>query len=101
MQIERIEGDQRLLALRLEGLAPPESWGPDCAVFVAWAEDSRGRTVKVGALSYDRAQRAATLLGAVQGIDFQAFTVKVTAEREAGARLPGQVLLSERRVMNQ
>jgi hypothetical protein len=101
VQIERIEGDQRLLAVRLEELSPPETWGPGYTLFVAWVGDSHGRTVKMGALSYDRARRSGTLLGAVEGIDFQAFTVKVTAEREAGASVPSQVLLSERQIKNQ
>ena len=110
VQIERIEGDQRLLAVRFEGLAPPEQWGAECTAFVAWAQDSHGRTVKVGSLSYDRPRRSARLLGAVraarhgehaEGIDFRAFAVRVTAEREAGVMVPSQVLVGEGRVMNQ
>jgi hypothetical protein len=110
VQIERIEGDQRLLAIQLEGVPAPESWGADYTCFVAWAEDSRGHTVKVGPLSYDRARRSARLLGVVRGVrhpedgdgvDFQAFTVRVTAEREAGARRPSKVVLGERRVTHQ
>jgi hypothetical protein len=110
VQVERIEGDQRLLAIQLEGVPGPESWGAASTCFMAWAEDSRGHTVKVGPLSYDRARRSARLLGVVRGvrhpedgdgIDFQAFTVKVTAEREAGVKVPSKVLLGERRVTNQ
>ncbi len=105
VQIERIEGDQRLLALKLERLAPPESWGAGCVLFVAWVEDSRGRTVKVGPLSYDRARQSGRLLGTVPEpvgrMDFRAFTVKVTAERETEARAPSGVLLAGRHLKNQ
>ncbi len=111
VQIERIEGHQRLLALRFERLAPPEQWGAEYTAFVAWVQDSHGRTVKMGPLRYDRALRSARLLGAVraarhgehddEGIDFRAFAVRVTAEREGGVKVPSRVLVGEGRVMNQ
>jgi hypothetical protein len=101
VQIERIEGDQRLFALRFDDLPPPEAWGPDQREFLVWLLDREGRTVKLGPLRYDRARRTGDLLGAVGGLTFSAFTVKVTAERDTKASVPGPKVLSEREVRNQ
>jgi hypothetical protein len=101
VQIERIEGDERLFAVELEGLAPPESWQPEARLFLVWVQDLRGRTVKLGPLSYDRARRAGSLQGTAGQLEFSAFTVRVTAERDARTTVPSRVLLAERHVTNQ
>jgi hypothetical protein len=95
LSVERIEGGQHLVVLRLEQLPPPERIAPGVREFVVWLEDPNGAEVNVGTLRYDRANHSGNLLATT---DLSAFTVRVTGERDARAAEPAGVLLAERRV---
>jgi hypothetical protein len=95
IQIERIEGEQRLLTLEFEQLAAPETLDPNLHVFTVWLADSRGRTVKAGQLRYDPARRSANLATTTE---LSAFTVQVTGERDTDASAPSGFVLAQRKV---
>lgn len=95
VQVERIEGQQRLLVVQLDELPAPESLGAGLHVFTVWLSDLQGRTVKAGQLRYDHARRSGNLIATT---DLSTFTVRITGERDADANAPGQVLLAVRKV---
>lgn len=98
VQVERIEGGQRLLAISLRDLPPPEELG--LHEFAVWVRDADGRTVKLGSLRYDRTQGSGSLLGLVDSARAFRFTVQVTGERDENASAPSELLLAERTVIN-
>lgn len=98
VQVERIEGGQRLLAVSVRDLPVPEALG--LREFAVWVRDAEGRTVKLGTLRYDRPQGSGSLLGLVEATRAFRFTVQVTGERDENASAPSELLLAERTVIN-
>jgi hypothetical protein len=95
VQLERVEGGQTLVVVELEKLPPPERFASGLTEFVVWLEGPEGARVNAGALRYDRAHQAGSLLATTQ---FPAFTVRVTGERDARSDTPSDVLLATRAV---
>jgi hypothetical protein len=98
LQVERIEGGQRLVIVELDALPPPERFAQGGSEYVVWLEDAKGRSVRAGTLRYDRGSRSGNLLATT---DLSAFTVRVTAEvATPSAQDAHSVLVAERRVSN-
>jgi hypothetical protein len=96
LSVERVEGGQRLVVVQLSELPPPERLGPGLKEFVVWLAAPSGQAENAGALSYDREHQSGSLFATTS---LATFTVKVTGEREPGARTPSAVLLAERKVV--
>jgi len=96
VQIERIEGEQKLVLIELEGLKAPERLGAGMREFVVWVQGEDGQNVRAGTLRYDRALKSGNLMATTS---LPRFTVRVTGERDANVTTPSSVLLAERKVV--
>jgi len=96
LEVERIEGGEKLVIIELDKLAPPERIGPGMREFVVWVEAEDGSRVRAGVLRYDRARKAGNLMATTT---LPRFTVKITGERDADAVTPSSVLLAERKIV--
>lgn len=97
LQVERIEGGQRLVIVELDALPPPERVAQGGSEYVVWLEDGQGNSVRAGTLRYDRGSRSGNLLATTA---LSAFTVRVTAESTPSSQNAHSVLVAERRVSN-
>jgi len=96
VSVERIENGRSVVLLQVDQLPPPELLGPGVHAFVVWLDDQHGGEVNLGTLHYDRQRHSGNLLATTE---LSAFTVRVTAERDATPSEPSDVLLAERRVV--
>jgi hypothetical protein len=97
VQLELAEGGHTLLVVELEHLPPPEQLGSGLTEFAVWLTDAHGREVNLGALRYDRARQAGSLLATTP---LRAFTVRVTGERHPNPDAPSNVVVASRKVTN-
>ena len=78
LQVERIEGGNRMVNATLEHMTPPARLGSNLTAFVMWFRDQRGQATKAGVLEYDEGSRTAR---ATATTPMSRFTVIITAER--------------------
>lgn len=78
LQVERIEGGNRLVTVSLQHMTPPERLGANLTTFVMWFRDPRGQSTKASLLDYDADSRTAR---ATATTPMSNFTVIITAER--------------------
>lgn len=96
VEVERIEGGQKLVIIELDKLPPPERVGAGMREFVVWVEGEDGSRERAGALNYNRSTNAGNLMATTT---LPRFTVRVTGERDANVTTPSSVLLAERKVV--
>ncbi len=96
IEVERIEGGNKLVIVELDKLPPPERVGAGMREFVVWVEGEDGSRERAGTLHYDRAAKAGNLMATTA---LPRFTVRVTGERDANVTTPSSVLLAERKVV--
>ena len=96
VEVEVIEGTQRLVTLSIRGLPSAGSLGSDLTGFVVWAQlDPEAAATRLGALEYDADTRQGTFVGTV---DAPAFTLIITAEADIAASSPSDVVVADRRI---
>ena len=95
IQVERIEGGNRLVTASFEHLTPPERLGSGITTFVMWFRDTQGHSTKASLLQYDPDSRTAR---ATATTPQARFIVVVTAERNGNAAEPSQNVLFQQRV---
>lgn len=95
VQVETIEGGNRLVTLSLEHLPPPDRLGDDMTVYVVWFIGEDAPATKAGVLAYDADSRQGTLTATTP---LEAFTVRVTAEVDRNAGSPSDIVVAERQV---
>ena len=78
LQVERIEGGNRLVTASLEHMTPPTRLGENLTTYVMWFRDPRGQSTKAGVLEYDEGSRTGR---ATATTPMTRFTVLITAER--------------------
>ena len=98
IQVERIEGGNRLVTATLEHMTPPERLGSGITTFVMWFRDARGRSTKASLLEYDPDSRTAR---ATATTPMSNFVVIITAERNGNAVEPSQNVLFSQRVQTE
>ncbi len=96
LEIEHIEGGERLVTVELARLAPPERLGAGMREFVVWVIAEDGSRVRAGVLRYDRSRQAGNMMATTK---LPRFTVIVTGERTASPTTPSSVLLAERKIV--
>ncbi len=96
VEVERIEGGQKLVIIELDKLPPPERVGVGMREFVVWVIAEDGSRERAGTLKYDRTTRAGNIMATTAR---SRFTVRVTGERDANVTTPSSVLLAERKVV--
>lgn len=95
IQIESLEGGERLIVVELSDMPPPESVAPGTNAFVVWLLTKGGPPVRAGNMSYDRERRSGTLMATVPS---QSFVVRITSEPDANIDTPSDVLVAEQAV---
>ena len=95
IQVEEIEGGNRLVTISLQHLPPPSRMGDDRSVYAAWFIASNAPATKAGNLEFDEDTREARLMATTPLAEF---TVRVTAEVDENAGQPSDIVVVERRV---
>ena len=95
IQVERIEGGNRLVTASFEHMTPPERLGSGITTFVVWFRDPRGRSTKASNLEYDPDSRTGR---ATATTPMTNFVVIVTAERNGTVAEPSENVLFTQRV---
>jgi len=96
LEVERIEGGEKLVMIELDKLVPPERLGAGMREFVVWVIAEDGSRVRAGVLRYDRSRQAGNMMATTK---LPRFTVQVTGERNASPATPSSVLLAERKIV--
>lgn len=87
IQVERIEGGNRLVTCTLRHMTPPERLGQGLTAFIVWFRDPQGRSTKASVLQYDPGSRTAR---ATATTPLGRFRVIVTAERNGEVAEPSE-----------
>ena len=95
IQVERIEGGNRLVTASLAHLTPPERLGSGLTAFVMWFRDARGQSTKASLLEYDPGSRTAR---ATATTPMSRFVVIVTAERNGNVVEPSENVIYNQRI---
>jgi hypothetical protein len=95
LQIERIEGGNRLVTATLTHMTPPDRLGSGITTFVMWFRNAQGRSTMASLLEYDPDSRTAR---ATATTPMSTFVVVITAERNANAAEPSENVLFTQRV---
>lgn len=95
IQVERIEGGNRLVTASLQHITPPERLGQGLTTFVMWFRDPRGQSTKASNLEYDPGSRTGR---ATATTPMGRFLVIVTAERNGEAHEPSDNVIFNQRV---
>jgi hypothetical protein len=94
-QIERVEGDHRLVTVVLSNLDPPRRLGGALGAYVVWFDGGSAGVHNAGALEYDEARREGRMLATTP---LTRFTLKITAELNEDVRSPGEVVIVTQRL---
>ncbi|HEY8428702.1 MAG TPA: hypothetical protein VIL20_10025 [Sandaracinaceae bacterium] len=95
IQVERIEGGNRLVTVTLRHMTPPDRLAPGLTTFIMWFRDPHGRSTKASRLEYDPGSRTAR---ATATTPLTRFALIVTAERDGNAIEPSQNVIFNQRV---
>jgi hypothetical protein len=87
VQVERIEGGNRLVTLSLRHMTPPERLSPGLTVFVVWFRDQSGHSTKASALAYDPGSRTGRATATTPHGNFR---LLVTAEQNNETAEPSE-----------
>lgn len=93
-EVERIEGDNAMVRVRAEHLAPPARMRAGNEAYVVWFVGPGG-AAKAGRLDYDEGERTGRMRATSP---HDAFTVLVTAEPSADVLVPSRDVVFEQRV---
>lgn len=98
VQVERIEGGNRLVTVSLNHMTPPDRLGSGLTTYVLWFRDPRGQSTKASVLQYDTGDRSAR---ATATTTLERFQLVVTAERNRNAVEPSENVIFNQRVNTQ
>lgn len=85
IEVERLEGGNKMVRLDIQNLPPPERVAEDASVYVVWFTAEDQAPLKAGTLSFDSDERTGRLQATSA---FDEFVVLVTAEESTGAGSP-------------
>lgn len=95
VQVERIEGGNRLVTVSFRHVTPPERLGPNLRRFVMWFRNPQGQDTMASNLEYDPGSRTAR---ATATTPLTRFVLIVTAEGQGTATHPGNNVIFTQRV---
>ena len=95
IQVERIEGGNRLVTASLSHMTPPERLGSGLSTYVMWFRGPRGQSTKASVLEYDPDDRSAR---ATATTPMPRFRVIVTAERNGRVTEPSENVIFDHRI---
>jgi len=95
IQVEEIEGGNRLVTVELDHLPPPARLGEGMRAYVVWFVGNGQTPVKAGQLDYEEDARRGSMSATTP---LSSFEVRVTAETNPNAASPSDVVVADRRV---
>jgi hypothetical protein len=95
VQVERIEGGNRLVTVSFQHVVPPELLGAGLTTLVMWFRDARGQSTKASLLEFDPSSRTAR---ATATTPMSTFALIITAERNGTVVEPSENVLFNQRV---
>lgn len=95
VQVERIEGGNRLVTVSFRHMTPPERLGTNLRRFVLWFRNAQGQDTMASNLQYDPATRTAR---ATATTPQTRFVVIVTAEGQATTSQPSSNVIFNQRI---
>ena len=98
IQVERIEGGNRLVTASLEHLTPPSRLGDGLTTFVLWFRNEQGRATMASRLEYEEDSRSARATATTFMTEFD---VLVTAERSETVAEPSDNVIFRQRVVTE
>lgn len=95
VQVEAIEGGNRLVTATLSHMTPPERLGNGLTTYVMWFRDPHGHSTKAAHLEYNEGDRTAR---ATATTPLTRFRLVVTAERNNNTAEPSENVIFNQRV---
>ncbi len=95
IQVEEIEGGNRMVTLTIQHLAPPDRLGSGMTQYSVWFVRAGAQPQRAGNLEYDADARQGTMMATTP---MTRFTVKITAEADGNAVAPSDVVVADREV---
>ena len=95
VQVERIEGGNRLVTVSLSHMTPPARLGSGLTTYIMWFRDPRGQTTKASILEYDPDSRTAR---ATATTPMSRFSLIITIERQGSVAEPTENVIFNQRV---
>lgn len=96
IQVERIEGGNRMVTVSFRHLTPPERLGPNLRRYVVWFRSPQGQDTMASNLAYDPDSRTAR---ATATTPLTRFVVIVTAEGASHVSQPSNNVIFNQRVI--
>ncbi|HJL16174.1 MAG TPA: hypothetical protein RMH99_10980 [Sandaracinaceae bacterium LLY-WYZ-13_1] len=95
VQVERIEGGNRLVTVSMEHMTPPDRLSSGLTTYVMWFRDPRGQSTKASILEYSPDDRTAR---ATATTPMSRFRLLVTAERNGNVVEPSENVIFNQRI---
>lgn len=95
VQVERIEGGNRLVTATFRHMTPPDRLASGLTTYVLWFRDARGQSTKASLIEYDPGSRTGR---ATATTPLSNFAVIVTAERNGQVVEPSENVIFNQRV---
>ncbi|MDH5491965.1 MAG: hypothetical protein OEY14_08420 [Myxococcales bacterium] len=84
-------GGNRLATVELNNLPPPDRLGNGLTTYIVWFQEQNGSPTKAGSLQYDPDERSGQMQATTPSNN--RMTIIVTAERNANAQTPSDVII--------
>ena len=95
VQVEAIEGGNRLVTVSFNHMTPPSRLGNGLTTYVLWFRDPQGHSTKASILQYNEGDRSAR---ATATTPMRRFQMMVTAERNATTAEPSENVIFQQRI---
>lgn len=95
VQVEEIEGGNRLVTVSIAHLPPPARLGEGLAQYVVWLGPEGQPPALAGKLGYDEETRQGQLMATTP---HPRFVLKITAERPGTVAAPSDIVVAERKI---
>jgi hypothetical protein len=95
VQVEEIEGGNRLVTVVVSNLVPPRRLGAGLDTYVVWLAGRSGHPDKAGILEYDEESRQGNMFATTP---HRRMELRITAERNGSVSSPGDAIVIRRRI---
>ena len=96
LQVEAIEGGNRMVTATLQHLPPPDRLGQGNTIYTLWFRDAQGHSTKASNLEFDPGSRTAR---ATATTPMTTFIAIVTVERNGARAEPSENVIYTQRVV--
>jgi len=95
VQVEEIEGGNRLVTVVVSNLLPPRRLGAELGTYVVWLTGRGGHADKAGVLEYDEESRQGNMFATTP---HRRMELRITAERHGRVSAPGDAIVIRRSI---